>query len=125
MIVGVYCQIRGSLSVIRRSVIPFGSPERLPTRSVLMSNPTPTSRLSALLCPPQNNVYPAPTSQISPISARRVSLRTAVSVLYLARSLPTRAVLRCGLSDPALSFSVRKIQARLSKALFFASCSTA
>ena len=44
---------KGSLSVIGRSFIPFGSPESLLTRCDLMANPTPASRHSSVLRPVQ------------------------------------------------------------------------
>ena len=78
--------------------MPLGSPESLLTRCDLMANPTPASRRSSFLRPLQKKVQPAPTSFKSPYSARRVSLRAAISTLYRSSSLPTRAVLRSGLS---------------------------
>ena len=47
---------KGSLNVIRRSLMLFGNPVSFLTRSDLMVNPTPASRLSSLLCPLQKNV---------------------------------------------------------------------
>ena len=46
------------------------------------------------------------TSFKSPSSARRVSLRAAISTLNRSSSLPTRAVLRSGLSELELSIRV-------------------
>ena len=48
---------RESLSVIKRSLMPFNNPESLPTSSVLMAKPTPALRLSSLLRPLQKKVY--------------------------------------------------------------------
>ena len=109
---------KGRFSVVR-SLMHFGSPESLPTRSVLMANPTPGSRISSLLRPLHKNVEPAPTSMISPTSARRFSLRAAISILYLPSSLLTRAVLRCDLSDAALSISMRTFQTSNVKSIAF------
>ena len=69
---------KGSFSVIRRSM-PFGRPESLPTMPVLMANPTPASCITSLL-----RLSKRMCSQhqlISPTSARRVSLRAAVSCI--------------------------------------------
>ena len=74
--------------------MPFGSHESLLTRCDLMANPTPASRRSSFLRPLQKKVKPASTSLKSPTSARRVSIRAAISTFYLSSSLPTRAVLR-------------------------------
>ena len=46
---------KGSLNVIRRSLMPFGNPVSFPTRSGLMAKPTPASRFSSLLRPLQKN----------------------------------------------------------------------
>ena len=46
---------KGRFSVMRTSV-PFGRPESLPTRPVLMANPTSASCISSLLRPLQKNV---------------------------------------------------------------------
>ena len=73
-----------------------------------------------LLVPFQKKVYPAPTSLISPTSANRVSLNAAICISYLPSSLPTRAVLRCGLSDPALSIKVRTFHAPIRKGITLA-----
>ena len=111
----------------------FGSPDSLPKRCVSKANPTIRAgcgiRLyrflvvavsfillraaSSLLRPLQRHVHiePTPTSLISTSSTRRVSLTSAILMLYLPRSLPTRVVRRCGLSDPALSISVHTFQA--------------
>ena len=70
---------KGSLNVIRRSLMPF---------CILYSTPA------------------VPTSLISLTSAKCVSLTVAISIPYLPSSLPTTAVLGCRLSDPALSISV-------------------
>ena len=53
---------------------------------------------------------PIPTSFKSPSSARRFSLRAAVSTLYLSSFLPTIAVLRWGLSEPALFIRHARMQ---------------
>ena len=42
---------KGSLNVIRRSLMHFGNPESFPAKSDLMAKPTPASRLSSLLRP--------------------------------------------------------------------------
>ena len=110
---------KGSLNVIRRSLMPFDNPVSFLTRSDLMAKPTPASRLSSLLRPLQKNVKPAPTYLKSPISAKRVSLRAAISIPYLPSSLPTRAVLCCGLSDPALSIRVSAFHAPIFKGITF------
>ena len=44
---------KGSLKVIRRSLMPLGNPLSFLTRSDLMAKPTPASRLSSLLRPRQ------------------------------------------------------------------------
>ena len=121
--VAYFLSVQGSLNVIRRSLMAFGRLESLPTRSVLMANPAPTSRLSAHLRPLQRNVYPAPTSLIPPAYARRVSINAAIPILYLPSSLPTRAVLRCSVSDPVLSIPGADCQRYHS--CFLPSCSTA
>ena len=43
-----------------------------------------------------------------------------VFISYLLSSLPTRAVLRCGLSDPALSIKVRTFHAPIRKGITLA-----
>ena len=110
---------KGSLSVIRRSFMPFGSPERLLTRCDFMAKPTPASRCYSFLRPLQKKVYPAPASFKSPSSARRVSLRAAIFTLYRSSSLPSRAVVRCGLSEPALSMKVLTFHAPIIKGITF------
>ena len=90
--------------------MPLGSPESLLSRCDLMANTTPASRRSSFLRPLQKKVWPAPSFK-SPSSARRVSLRAAISTLYRSSSLPTRAVLRSGLSELELSIRVRTFQA--------------
>ena len=55
----------------------------------------------------------------SPSSAMRVSLRAVISTLDLSSSLPTRDVLRCGLSEPALSIKVRTFHAPMFKGIIF------
>ena len=50
---------KGSLNVIRRSLVPFGNPVGFPTRSDLMAKPTPASRLSSLLRYPKECVASA------------------------------------------------------------------
>ena len=55
MMVACWLPDKGSFSVIRRSV-PFGRPGSLPTRPVLMANPTPASCISSLLRSLQKNV---------------------------------------------------------------------
>ena len=42
---------KGSLNVIRQSLMPFGNHESFPTMSDLMANPTPASHISSLLRP--------------------------------------------------------------------------
>ena len=91
---------KGSPNVMMQSLMPFGNPESFPTRSDLKAKPTPASYLSSVFRPSKKNVKPAPTSLISPTSAKRVSLRAAISIPYLPISLPSRAVLRCGLFIP-------------------------
>ena len=44
----------------------------------------------------------------------------AICISYLPSSLPTRAVLRCGLSDPALSIKVRTFHAPIRKGITLA-----
>ena len=84
---------KGSLSFTRRPFMPFENPESLLTRCDLMANPTPASR-PPFLHSIQKKVQPVPTSSMCPSSARRVSLRAAISTLYSSSSLPTRAVIR-------------------------------
>ena len=75
----------------------------LPTRPVLMANPTPASWNSSLLRSLQKNVLPAPTDLSYFCKA---SLNQSCYLLYLPSSLQTKAAPGCGLFDPALSISV-------------------
>ena len=109
----------GSLSIIRRSFMPFESSESLLMRCDLMANPTPASRRSSFFCPLQKKVQPAPTSFKSPSCARRVSLRAAISTLYQLSSLPTRAVLCRDLSEPALSIRVCTFHVQMVEGITF------
>ena len=92
MMVACLLPDKGSLGVLRRSLMPFGSPESLPTRSVLMANLTLLLLLllSSLLRPLRKNVQPAPTSLIAPTSARRVLLRAATVSLSCICQVPNQ-----------------------------------
>ena len=81
--------------------MPFDKRESFPTRSDLMA----ASRLSSPFLSTPEECFTvaskiASTSLISSTSANRVSIREAISIPYLPIFLPTRAVQRCGLSDP-------------------------
>ena len=82
----VVCWLSDSFSVIRRSM-PFGRPESLPTKPVLLLLPA-----SPLSCVHSKRMC-SQHQLISPTSARRVSLRAAVScicrVLYQQDLLQT------------------------------------
>ena len=107
MIVACFFPVSVSFMVIILSLIPWGRLLSLFTSSFLTAKPTPASRRSSLARPLQKNVKPAPASLSCPSSARRVSLRAAMSTLYLARSRPTSAVLLSGLFACALSNRLR------------------
>ncbi len=83
------------------------------------AKPTPWLRREPSGTPFQKKVYPAPASVKESSPCSLVSLRAAMSMLYLASSRATSAVLRWGLSGvSARSSSVRKFhEAMLS--LFF------
>ena len=117
--------VKGSLNDIRRSLMHYGIPESLPTSSVLIAQPTHASRHSSLLRQIQNQVYPAPTSEISPNSAYRVSLTAAICIPYLLISPSTRAVLHCCLSYPALSINARTFHVPMDHLCLFLFVSTA
>ena len=56
MMVACLLPDKGSLHVIRRSFMPFGNPESFPTRSDLMTKPTPASRSPHFASIPKENV---------------------------------------------------------------------
>ena len=103
---GLFLSWGVSFMVIILSLIPWGRLLNLFTSSFLTAKPTPASRQSSLARPLQKNVKPAPVSLGCPSSAS-VSLRAAMSTLYLASSRPTSAVLLSGLFACALSSRVR------------------
>ena len=90
MIVVCWLSDKGSFSVIRISM-PFGRPENLPTRPVLLL--LPASPLSCVYSKRMCSQH----QLITPTSARRVSLRAAVScicrVLYQQELLQTMVYL--------------------------------
>ena len=114
MIVVCWLSDKGSFSVIRKSV-PFGRPENLPTRPVLFLLPA-----SPLFCVHSKRLC-SQQQLISPTSARRVSLRAAVScicrVLYQQELLQTVVYLtqHCPSACP-------HPMSRLSKILLFFLC---
>ena len=81
----------------------------LDTRVDLMANPTPDSLFSVSGFPDQKKVYV--DSATSPVSARRVSLKAAMSTPYLESSLSMRALLRSGHAVPSRSCMVRTFHA--------------
>ena len=103
------CWGRASLTVIRRQFIALGFSFREGTSLDLMANPTPASLFSAAGLPDQKKVYV--DSGSSPTSARRVSLRAAMSTLYRSSSLSIRALLRSGRAVPSRSSMVRTFHA--------------
>ena len=107
MIVACFFPVSVSFMVIILSLIPWGRLLNLFTSLFLTSKPTPASRWSSLTRPLQKNVKPVPVSLSCPSSVRCVSLRAAMTILYLASSRPTSAVLLSGLFACALSSRVR------------------
>ena len=78
---------RRSLIVISRSCIsPFRGLASLPTSVALTANPTPALHLSSGARPLQKKLQPMPLLQSSPSPASLVSVRGAMSMLFLASS---------------------------------------
>ncbi len=101
---------RGMRQVISRSLIPTGDSGMFWSSLLLMAKPTPCRRRVSSGRPFQKKVYPCPTSISESSPASRVSLKAAMSMLYLLSSLATRAVRLRGLSFPfCTSKSVRTL----------------
>ncbi len=110
---------RGMRHVISLSLMPIGDSGMRCSSLDFTSKPTPWLRREPSGTPFQKKVYPAPASVKESSPCSLVSLRAAMSMLYLASSRATSAVLRWGLSGvSARSSSVRTFhEAMLS--LFF------
>ena len=103
----------GSLNVIRRSLMLFGNPVSFPTRSELMAKPLFSFTSTPNECLASANFFDLPY-------LCKASL-TQGSYLYpiSAKFSTNKAVLRCGLSDPALSIRVRTFHAPIFKGITF------
>ena len=91
-----------------RSDIPIGDSGSLLSRDALMANPTPWILWSASGSP-FRKVYPSPCSVREFSSAMRVSLRAAMSILYLLSSDATKAVRLGGLSVSLVELASSKV----------------
>ena len=95
--------LRASRQIDILSEKTWGRSSRCSSKEDCMANPTPESLLSSAGLPFQKKVYPPPFSTSCPSSAKRVSERAAIEMLYLASSFEIRAVLLSGRLELGLS----------------------